>query len=111
MSLPAPTQPVFYDPAGKRRRHVRRTGWTLSVIVTALMAILIISVLINPLLPRLDLRPVAALPHATDARPQPPPLPAGPRGQKAHYAKTALDRALASTTIVPSRRPSQMRVT
>src|ERR1041385_841282 len=107
MSLPVTNQPVFYDPAGKRRRHVRRTGWILSVIVTALTAILIVSILINPLLPQIDLRPVPALPHATDARPQPPPLPAGPRGQKARYAKTALDQALANTTIVPSRRPSQ----
>jgi len=83
----------------------------LSVIVTSLAVILIISVLINPLLPELHLRSVSALPRATDARPQPPPLPTGPRGQKARYAKTALDRALANTTIVPSRRPSQMRVT
>jgi peptidoglycan-N-acetylglucosamine deacetylase len=106
--------PVFYDPGGKRRRRVRHTYLTLAILATTLVAILVVSVLVNPLLPRFELKAVASLPQPIDAQPRlptPPPIPVGPRGQKARRAKLELEKALANTTVVPSRQPSQIRIT
>ena len=49
-----PSSPVFYDPRGRRWRHVKRTYLALGVIITALAAIFIASVLANPLLPTIE---------------------------------------------------------
>jgi len=103
-------QPVFYDPAGKRKRHVRRFGWLFGAGITALAAVFIASVLINPVLPRLNLRPVAALPNATDARLRPPAIITNRPQQRALRADAALQRTLAKTPAVPGRRPSQIKV-
>ena len=71
-----PNSPVFFDPRGRRWRHVRRTYLALGVAVTAITAIFIASVLANPLLPRLNLRPLQNLPRSSDIKPQPrAPLP------------------------------------
>ncbi|MEP7342822.1 MAG: glycosyltransferase [Acidobacteriota bacterium] len=103
-------QPVFYDPAGKRRRHVRRFGWLFGAGVTTLVTVFIASVLINPVLPRLDLRPVAALPNATDTGLKPPPIITNRPQVRALRANAALQRTLAKTPVVPGRRPSQIKV-
>ena len=55
--------PVFYDPAGRRWRRVRRTWMALAVVVTSLAAVFIASVLVNPALPSFNIRPVASLPQ------------------------------------------------
>ena len=52
-----PSSPVFYDPRGRRWRHVRRTYLALAVIVTTVVAIFIASVLAKPQLPPFNLRP------------------------------------------------------
>jgi len=105
------SQPVFYDPAGRRHRHLRRVWWGLAVIATALVGTLIASVLINPWLPRLDLRPLASLPGVADARHLAPQLITSKRAQRAQRAQAALRRALAKTRIVPGQRPSQIKIT
>src|SRR5262245_21600567 len=104
MPEPLANPPVFYDPAGQRRRRLRRTGWLLAIAITLLAGILIASILVNPWLPRLDLRPVAGLPHAGDTKWSPPPLAATRSEQKARRAQAALERALARTRAAPGKR-------
>lgn len=99
--------PVFYDPAGRRWRRVRRTWLALAVVVTTLTAIFIASVLVNPVLPGFNVHPVASLPHKTDIRPKRLEIPRNPGEQKAKTARADLQHALATTKrVVPSRRPS-----
>jgi cellulose synthase/poly-beta-1,6-N-acetylglucosamine synthase-like glycosyltransferase/peptidoglycan/xylan/chitin deacetylase (PgdA/CDA1 family)/spore germination protein YaaH len=103
--------PVFYDPAGRRWRRVRRTWLALAVIITLLGAIFIASMLANPLLPQLNLRPIAGLPRATDAKPQPLATPPPVREQKVQRATSELQKALASARrVVPGERRSQMPI-
>ena len=102
--------PVFFDPQGRRWRRVRRTWLSLAVIATVLAAIFICSVVINPALPRLSLRPVASLPHAEDTKLKAPPLVATRREQRAQRAATALTRALQSAKAVSCRKPLQTKV-
>jgi cellulose synthase/poly-beta-1,6-N-acetylglucosamine synthase-like glycosyltransferase/peptidoglycan/xylan/chitin deacetylase (PgdA/CDA1 family)/spore germination protein YaaH len=98
---------VFYDPAGRRWRRVRRTWMALAVAVTSLAAVLIASVLVNPVLPSLNIRPVAGLPHTADIKPKSLSVPANPSQQKAKKAQAALQRALAATPrVVPAKRRS-----
>ena len=78
--------PVFYDPAGRRWKQVRRVWLALAIIVTTLTTVLVGSVLINPALPILDIHPVASLPHATDIKPKPLALPTNPIQRKAKKA-------------------------
>jgi len=109
--LSAPETPVFFDPAGRRWRRVRRTWLALAVIVTGLVAIFIASVLANPVLPSFKLRPVAILPHSSDIKPRPPNVPANPSEQKAKKAQAELQHALATTKrIVPGKHASQIPI-
>ncbi|HEY7181229.1 MAG TPA: glycosyltransferase [Blastocatellia bacterium] len=105
------SQPIFHDPAGLRDRHLRRAWWGLAVVVTMLVGTLIAGLLIAPLLPRLDLRPLTGLPVAADARHPAPRLIIGKRAQRARRAQAALQRALAKARIVPGHRPSQIKIT
>jgi hypothetical protein len=84
--------PVFHDPQGRRWRRVRRIWLALSVVVTGLAIIFIASVLANPVLPSLSLRP------------KPPNIPTNPSEHKAKKAQAELQRALATTRyIVPGK--------
>ncbi len=103
--------PVFYDPAGRRWRRVRRTWLALAVIITAMAAIFIASVLVNPVLPSLNVRPVASLPNSADIRPKQLNIPANPSEQKARKAQAELQHALALTPrVVPGRRRSHLAI-
>ncbi|MGH9969386.1 MAG: glycosyltransferase [Pyrinomonadaceae bacterium] len=103
--------PVFYDPAGRRWRRVRRTWMALAILVTALAAIFIASVLVNPALPSFHLRPLASLPHRGDIKPKRPALPRNPSEQKARKAQAELQRALATTAeVMPAKRRAQIAV-
>jgi cellulose synthase/poly-beta-1,6-N-acetylglucosamine synthase-like glycosyltransferase/peptidoglycan/xylan/chitin deacetylase (PgdA/CDA1 family)/spore germination protein YaaH len=102
--------PVFYDPAGRRWRRVRRTWLALAVIVTALAGIFIASVLVNPALPSLNVRPLASLPNTADIKPKPPNVPKTPSEQKARKAQAELQHALAQTRVVPGRRRSHVPI-
>jgi cellulose synthase/poly-beta-1,6-N-acetylglucosamine synthase-like glycosyltransferase/peptidoglycan/xylan/chitin deacetylase (PgdA/CDA1 family)/spore germination protein YaaH len=99
------SSPVFYDPRGRRRRHARRTYLAIGILATTLAAMFIASVLANPLLPRLNLRPLPNLPRATDIQPRPRlVLPANAREAKAKTAKVELQKALSQTRVTPSKR-------
>ena len=104
-------KPVFYDPAGRRWRRVRRTWLAVAIVVTAVAAIFIASVLAKPLLPIINLRVGATFPHPSDLKPKPPALPANPREQKARKAQEDLQHAIARTKrVVPSKRPQEMSI-
>src|SRR2546421_3533915 len=106
-----PGTPVFYDPKGRRWRRVKRTYLVLAICITAITAIFIASVLANPLLPRLNLRPLANLPHPSDIKPKPLAVaPANPREQKAKRAQAELQKALATTSVVPAQRRELMPI-
>jgi len=104
-----PDSPVFHDPEGRRWRRVRRAGLATSIIVTALAAIFIASVLANPVLPRLNLRQLAGLPHTANLKPKRLDLPTNPSERKARKAQVELQQALAKTTyVVPGKRGSHI---
>ncbi|HEX3282497.1 MAG TPA: glycosyltransferase [Pyrinomonadaceae bacterium] len=100
--------PVFYDPAGRRWRRVRRTWLALAVIVTALAGIFIASVLVNPALPSLNVRQLGGLPNSADIKPKQPSVPKNPSEQKARKAQAELQHALALTRVEPGRRRSHV---
>jgi cellulose synthase/poly-beta-1,6-N-acetylglucosamine synthase-like glycosyltransferase/peptidoglycan/xylan/chitin deacetylase (PgdA/CDA1 family)/spore germination protein YaaH len=108
MSLP--DSPVFHDPHGRRWRRVRRLWLAASIIVTALAAIFIVSVFANPVLPRLNLRQIAVLPHTANLKPKQPDIPANPSERKARKAQVELQQALATTRVVPGKRASHIPV-
>jgi cellulose synthase/poly-beta-1,6-N-acetylglucosamine synthase-like glycosyltransferase/peptidoglycan/xylan/chitin deacetylase (PgdA/CDA1 family)/spore germination protein YaaH len=102
---------VFYDPAGRRWKRVRRVWFVLAIAVTSLAAVLIASVLVNPALPSLSIHPVSSLPHTTDLKPKPLQVAGNPIQQKAKKAQADLQRALAATSrVVPAKRRSQTPV-
>jgi cellulose synthase/poly-beta-1,6-N-acetylglucosamine synthase-like glycosyltransferase/peptidoglycan/xylan/chitin deacetylase (PgdA/CDA1 family)/spore germination protein YaaH len=89
---------------------VRSTWLLLAVAVTVLAGTLVASILANPFLPRLNLRPLASLPHLPDAQALAPPLPASAPEQKARRAVTTLRTALKTTPVVPARRRAETPV-
>lgn len=100
--------PVFYDPAGRRWKRVRRIWMALAVVITSLAAILIGSILINPALPSFNIHPLASLPHTNDIKPRPLVVPVNPIRQKARKAEAELQHALAAVPrVIPSKRRSQ----
>ncbi len=65
----------------------------------------------NPVLPRLNLRPIPSLPNSADLKPKAPNLPANPSERKARKAQAELQNALATTKYVaPGRRRSRIPV-
>ena len=99
-------KPVFYDPAGRRWRRVRRTYLLLAVVTTTVAAIFIASLLVKPTLPQFNLRAVPSLP-----KPKPPALTLNPREQKLKKAQEELQHAIAKTKrVVPSKRPEEMAI-
>ena len=58
-----PSKPVFSDKRGRRRHYVNYLSVFAAVIVTILLSVFVISVLVNPFLPQIRLKPVAALPQ------------------------------------------------
>ena len=94
--------PIFYDPDGHRWPRVRGAWLALTVLVTLLTATLVASVLIDPVLPRMGLRPVSALPHAVETNTQAPAFAETPRAQKAKRSEVLLGRQLSQSRVVDS---------
>jgi cellulose synthase/poly-beta-1,6-N-acetylglucosamine synthase-like glycosyltransferase/peptidoglycan/xylan/chitin deacetylase (PgdA/CDA1 family)/spore germination protein YaaH len=72
---PVERQPVFFDEQGRRWRAFSYVGATVAIGTTLLIAFFVISVLINPFLPQIKLRPFSALPQQIDTGLQVPDLP------------------------------------
>lgn len=64
--------PVFFDDRGHRRRALNYGGLLLAAVVTILAGLFVVSVLINPFLPEVHLKPSPFLPQPSDIA---PPLP------------------------------------
>jgi cellulose synthase/poly-beta-1,6-N-acetylglucosamine synthase-like glycosyltransferase/peptidoglycan/xylan/chitin deacetylase (PgdA/CDA1 family)/spore germination protein YaaH len=104
----SPSSPVFYDPRGRRWKRVKRTYLALGIAVTAITAVFIASVLANPLLPRLNLRPL--LPTRAILKPPPAPTPVTTRDLKAKKAADELKNAYKDTPRVPGRHSELMPI-
>jgi cellulose synthase/poly-beta-1,6-N-acetylglucosamine synthase-like glycosyltransferase/peptidoglycan/xylan/chitin deacetylase (PgdA/CDA1 family)/spore germination protein YaaH len=104
------TNHVFHDPAGRRWRHVRRIMFFCTAVFTVVLGVFIVSVLVNPLLPKLDLQPIHGLPRAADAQPQPPPLVVTRQGQMVMHVEAALKREEEKTAVVPGKRLAEMKI-
>lgn len=102
--------PVFYDPRGRRWRHVRRTYLAIGVLATVVTGIFIASVLSSPFLQPPNLRPLQNLPRASDIKPQPRLEVPTAREAKAKKAQQELQKELAKTRVVPGRRPELMAI-
>ncbi len=67
---------VFLDTRGRRRRLSSAIGVAIGIFATVMATLFIISVLINPLLPQIKLKPFAVLPQQTDLQTHVPETPA-----------------------------------
>lgn len=86
------SSPVFHDPDQRRWRRFKRSAQLIGAILSLIFGALIVSVLVNPVLPALGLTSAKALPQAHHVAP-PPPLPPKPqtrRGRKFQNAKINL---------------------
>ncbi len=102
--------PVFYDPRGRRWRHVRRPYLIIGVLVTLVAGIFIASVLSAPFLPQLALRPLLPKIQRSDIPPQPKPTPPSPRDRKFQEAQKKLNTELQQTRVIPGRHPQFLPV-
>jgi cellulose synthase/poly-beta-1,6-N-acetylglucosamine synthase-like glycosyltransferase/peptidoglycan/xylan/chitin deacetylase (PgdA/CDA1 family) len=101
--------PVFYDPRGRRWKHVRRTYLAIGIAVTIIAGIFISSVLSAPWLRTPTLKS-QYLPRTTDLKPQPPPQIPTTREAKAKKAQAELQKALSQTRVMPGRHASLMPI-
>src|SRR5262249_60237886 len=70
------TSPIFYDPQHRRWRRFTRTVQSIAAVGSCIVAVLLASVLMNPVLPSLGVPPIRALPHVHHlVPPQPKPIP------------------------------------
>src|SRR5690606_1611224 len=77
---PSPERPaVFFDEKGRRRRAFSLIGIPIAIITTVLFAFFVISVLVNPFLPQVKLKPISVLPESQDTALKIPDKPAAPR--------------------------------
>ena len=58
-----PGKPVFSDKRGRRRQFVNYLSIFGAIVITILLSVFVISVLVNPFLPQIHLKPVAVLPQ------------------------------------------------
>ncbi|MBL0241626.1 MAG: glycosyltransferase [Chloracidobacterium sp.] len=71
-----PGKPVFSDKRGRRRQFVNYLSIFGAIVITVLLSVFVISVLVNPFLPQIHLKPVAVLPQQSDINFHPPERPA-----------------------------------
>ncbi len=117
-------KPVFLDTKGRRRHYLSSLSILLATVATVLLTFFIISVLINPFLPQIRLKPVGAWPQRSDINFHPPELPPLTKaetivkqtGEKARLEKkkrddTSLQRAAAAELLRASNGPPVDRTT
>lgn len=79
-SEPAPDRPsVFFDEKGRRRKVFGVIGIPIAIVTTVLFAFFVVSVLVNPFLPQIKLKPLSVLPERQDTALAIPDKPAAPR--------------------------------
>jgi len=62
-------RPVFFDPSQKRWPRLRRALAAVAVVLTAVFSLLILSILVNPVLPKLNLPAATSLPGSSHLSP------------------------------------------
>src|SRR5215471_13278495 len=93
------TPPIFYDPRQRRWRRFTRTVQSIAAVGSCIIAVLLASVLINPVLPSLGLPPIHALPHVHHLVP-PQPKPISNRSERRFQrAKQRLTKHLAKARL------------
>lgn len=73
------TRTVFLDTKGRRRRWSSALGVAVGTTITVMATLFVISVLINPFLPQIKLKPFASLPQRSVLQTHVPELAAGRR--------------------------------
>ena len=68
-------KPIFSNAGGRRGQYFSYVSILIATIVTVLLTFFVISVLINPFLPLIRLKPVATLPQQSDLQSHVPELP------------------------------------
>jgi cellulose synthase/poly-beta-1,6-N-acetylglucosamine synthase-like glycosyltransferase/peptidoglycan/xylan/chitin deacetylase (PgdA/CDA1 family)/spore germination protein YaaH len=89
-------RPVFFDPSRKRWPRLRQLMIAVSALLTGLFALLILSILVNPALPSLNLPSVTSLPGSAHLSPplRPPVVPLHRRGVRAARQQIERERLL-----------------
>ena len=115
---------IFFDGKGYRSRTVTYVGLSLAILISLLMAVFIVSVLVNPFLPQIHLRSAAVLPQAEDTKPTFPEPPVTTRQdarlrQLSHKARSEKNERnnqkkinrerLFSTVTGPTPQPAQIQ--
>ena len=72
-------KPVFSNVGGRRGQYFSYVSILIATLVTVLLTFFVVSVLINPFLPLIRLKPVATLPQQSDLQSHVPELPATKR--------------------------------
>src|SRR5829696_8903064 len=103
--------PIFFEPTGRRWRRVRGVRLVLAAIVTLLIGVLVLSILVHPLLPHLELKAASLLPRSADLRPKAPNVPLTRGDQRAQHAQAELKRAVRDTSIAASQEAAQLKIT
>ena len=75
MSVNSTNRSVFYSESGNRWRKFRNLWIVLAIVTTLFAAVFVVSVLVNPFLPQIRLKPNAALPQTKDIIPTTPEKP------------------------------------
>ena len=72
-------KPVFSNAGGRRGQYFSYVSILIATLVTVLLTFFVVSVLINPFLPLIRLKPVATLPQQSDLQSHVPDLPLSKR--------------------------------
>lgn len=83
-------KPVFHDTKGRRKHYLSSFTIVLTAVLTVMSAFFVVSVLVNPFLPQIKLKPVAALPQQVPNF-HPPELP--PLSRRATAARQSGEKA------------------
>lgn len=86
----AGVKPIFFDPANKRWPRLRLGILLITLVLTLLFGMLLLSILVGPVLPTLNLPGVSFLPHGIHSVPGVPPLsPERPLTRRERALRTA----------------------
>lgn len=94
---------IFHDPHGRRQRRWRYGSLSTAAVITILAGTLIVSIMVNPILPRVDLPQNGVLPTAEDTKPKLAPPITTRAAQRAQKAATELKHTLRETQATAAR--------
>ncbi|MBC7474389.1 MAG: polysaccharide deacetylase family protein, partial [Candidatus Sericytochromatia bacterium] len=105
------SQPIFYDPKNKRWKYFRTTLQVSGLIFTIIFGIALVSILINPLLPSLGLKPINGLPKKHHLQiPDNKPFIMSYRQKTFQDERKKLDKSIESNKILVKSRKAKNQV-